>query len=86
MNLVITIVNAVTTVLMYFIIVYSLLTFFMDPFHPVRSTMAKVAEPMLKPIRKLIPPLGGFDLSPIILIIIIQVLSAVVVRILRLLS
>ena len=44
MNLVITIVNAVITVLMYFIIVYSLLTFFMDPFHPVRSTMAKVVR------------------------------------------
>ena len=86
MNLIITIVNAIFTILIYFIIIYSLLTFFLDPFHPVRRAMAKVAEPMLLPIRKLIPPLGGFDISPIILIIIIQVLSAIIIRILRSIS
>ena len=83
MNLVITIVNAIFTILMYFIVIYTLLTFFLDPFHPVRRTMAKIAEPMLLPIRKLIPPLSGFDVSPIILIILIQLVSAIVVRILR---
>ncbi len=83
MNLVITIVNAIFTVLTYFIVIYSLLTFFLDPFHPVRRTMAKIAEPMLLPIRKLIPPLGGFDISPIILIFIIQILGSIIVRILQ---
>lgn len=83
MNLVITIINAIFTVLTYFIVIYSLLTFFMDPYHPVRSTMAKIVEPMLLPIRKLIPSMGGIDVSPIILIFIIQILGALVVRILR---
>jgi YggT family protein len=83
MNLIITIINALVTILTYFIVIYSLLTFFMDPFHPILSTMAKVAEPMLVPIRKLVPPLGGFDLSPIILIILFQVVGAILVRILR---
>jgi YggT family protein len=83
MNIAITIINTLVTILTYFIVIYSLLTFFMDPFHPVRSAMARVAEPMLLPIRKLIPPLGGFDISPIILIIFFQVVGAILVRILR---
>ena len=83
MNLVITIINTIFTVLTYYIVIYSLLTFFMDPYHPVRATMAKIAEPMLLPIRKLIPSLGGIDVSPIVLIFIIQILSALVIRILR---
>lgn len=86
MNLVITLINGIFTILMYFIVIYSLLTFFLDPFHPMRRTMAKFAEPMLLPIRKLIPPMGGFDISPIILIIIIQVLDAIILRILRLIA
>lgn len=83
MSLVITIINTIFTVLTYFIVIYTLLTFFMNPYHPVRQAMAKVAEPMLLPIRKFVPPLGGFDVSPIILIILFQVLDTIVIRILR---
>lgn len=38
--------------------------------------LGKIYEPLLEPFRKLIPPLGGvLDLSPIILIIILQLFS-----------
>lgn len=36
----------------------------------------KVTEPVLEPIRKLIPPAGGFDLSPMLLLIGLQVLRS----------
>ena len=32
---------------------------------------ATVTEPFLGPIRRILPPLGGFDLSPVVLILLI---------------
>jgi YggT family protein len=31
----------------------------------------QITEPILRPIRRIIPPMGGFDLSPIIVFVII---------------
>ncbi len=39
----------------------------LDPYHPAVQVLYQLTEPVLDPIRKLIPPLGGFvDISIII--------------------
>ena len=38
----------------------------------------QLTEPVLAPIRKVIPPAGGFDLSPMILLMILWFLRALV--------
>jgi YggT family protein len=43
----------------------------------------RVTEPALRPIRKLLPNLGGIDVSPIILLLIIFFLQSVIARYLR---
>ena len=43
---------------------------------PVASFLFTITEPVLAPLRRVIPPLGGFDLSFIILFILIQVVQA----------
>lgn len=50
-----------------------ILSYFMDPFHPIRQTIDQLVEPMLAPIRRIIPPLGGIDFSPIVLMILVQI-------------
>jgi YggT family protein len=62
------------------------LSFFMSPYHPIRHTIGLVIEPLLKPIRKLIPPAGGFDFSPMVLLILLQVLGRLLTALLRSLS
>jgi YggT family protein len=37
--------------------------------------MFRLTEPLLKPIRRILPPMGGLDLSPLILIFIIMFLQ-----------
>lgn len=40
-----------------------------------------VSEPIFEPFRRLIPPMGGFDLSPIFAFIALQILQTVVLQV-----
>ncbi|TKX47447.1 YggT family protein, partial [Halorubrum sp. ASP121] len=42
--------------------------------HPIVPLIYQLTEPVLAPIRRVLPPLGGFDLSPLVAIIVIQFL------------
>ena len=37
-------------------------------------------EPILAPIRRLVPPMGGFDLSPMIALLLLSVLTRALLR------
>lgn len=40
-----------------------------DPYNPVMGLLHSLTWPVLKPFRKLLPPISGFDISPIFAII-----------------
>ena len=61
-------------------IVKVILSDFMDPYHPWRRKLDGVVEPILDPIRRVVPLIGMFDFSPLILIILVQILSSVLIR------
>ncbi len=46
-------------------------------YHPAASLLQQITEPVMKPFRKLVPPIGGMDLSPIILFLCINVVQIV---------
>jgi YggT family protein len=52
--------------------------------NPVVTTIGeflhRITEPLLRPIRSLLPSLGGIDVSPVILILIILFIENVIVR------
>ncbi|HZW58808.1 MAG TPA: YggT family protein [Woeseiaceae bacterium] len=41
-------------------------------YNPASAFVAGIAEPVLRPFRRLVPPLGGFDISPIFAIILLK--------------
>jgi YggT family protein len=59
-----------------------LLSYFMSPYHPIRLTIDQLIEPLLSPIRSKMPMVGMLDFSPIILLVIIQILEFLLVAIL----
>ena len=40
--------------------------------HPVGDLLENLTEPLLFPARKLVPPVGGFDLSPLLVVVILE--------------
>ena len=65
--------------LTWFIIIGALLTWV--PLHKRNRLIWKVinlTEKILKPIRTFIPPIGGIDISPIVAIIILQIIDSIV--------
>ena len=80
---IIIIIQVVEQVMSLLIIVHVILSFFMSPDHPVRETVDRLVEPMLAPIRSVLPRTGMFDFSPLILLIGIQVLASILVNVLR---
>jgi YggT family protein len=79
-NILILFISAISQLLVILVIISVILSYFMDPYHPVRRGIDSVVEPMLAPIRRVVPLLGMLDLSPLILIILIQVLSNLLIR------
>ncbi|MCU7959809.1 MAG: YggT family protein [gamma proteobacterium symbiont of Bathyaustriella thionipta] len=55
---------------LFAIIIRALLSWLQpDPYHPVQRLLISLTEPLLRPARKLIPPVSGMDISPIAVII-----------------
>ena len=46
--------------------------------HPAIQLVAQITEPVMRPVRKIMPSLGGLDLSPIIVFLILNVLQVVI--------
>jgi YggT family protein len=51
--------------------------------HPVGDLLHSLTEPLLAPARRLIPPIGGLDLSPIAVFVLLQLTLILIVRPLR---
>ncbi len=52
--------------------------FVRDPYNPIVRVLDSITEPVLQPLRQIIPRMGMMDLSPMIAILILIVLSAAV--------
>jgi YggT family protein len=53
--------------------IYVLLSWFGDRgMNPMSALLAQIVEPILRPVRRLLPPIGGLDLSPLLVILVLQ--------------
>jgi YggT family protein len=69
------IVHMLLSIYLYAIILYALLSMIAPGgYSPLQSMLTSVCEPVLRPIRRLIPPIAGLDLSPLFATLIILAL------------
>lgn len=82
MEILIILIRSIQQILVLLVIVSVILSYFMDPYHPIRRGLDRIVEPMLMPIRRVVPLIGMLDLSPLVLIILIQVIGNLLLRLL----
>lgn len=58
--------------LMVLLIVYAVLSW-VQPASPMMATLDRLCRPLLSPIRRVVPLIGGVDLSVLVLIVLLQV-------------
>ena len=75
-------INMLALLLTLLVFVYILSSWVFPPFHSFRQALASIVEPMLAPIRRVVPPVGMLDFSPFIFLIIVQVLATILIGLL----
>ncbi len=52
----------------------------LNPDNPIVQIIRSITDPILEPARRLIPPMGGLDFSPIVVLLLLSVLQSLVSR------
>lgn len=59
------------------VVVYAVLSW-VQADSPISDVIDRLCAPLLRPFRRIIPLVGGFDLSPLALLVVLQVLAIIV--------
>ena len=51
-----------------------------DPFNPIVQFLMRVTDPVLEPFRRVIPSIGFIDISPVVALLVLQVLQKFLVK------
>lgn len=52
-----------------------------NPYNPFASFIYQVTDPILEPLRRIIPPLGMIDISPIVAMLLLSVVQQVLLTV-----
>ncbi len=72
---VIVLVKEIFTLLFWILVIRALLSWFSQGRSPVEYVMHQLTEPVLRPIRRILPPIGGLDLSVLVVLVGLQFLN-----------
>ncbi len=75
------VINIAVTLYIWLIIIRALISWVNpDPYNPIVIFLKRSTDPVLAPLRRKIPPLGGIDFSPLIAIFILIFFRSFVVK------
>ena len=79
----ITLINLLVQIYTILILVSVVMSYFMSPYDPIRQFVDRLVSPLLDPIRKVVPPAGMFDFSPLVLMLALQFVGSLLSSILN---
>lgn len=75
-------INIAGSLLFLLVILHIAFSYFLDPYNRIRRFVDGIVGPMLNPIRRVVPLIGMFDISPLILMLLIYALQSALVNLL----
>ena len=73
------VINALFDIMFWLIFIRAIISWFSpDPYNPLVQFLVRATDPILEPIRRLLPPMG-IDISPFIACVIIRALQIFIV-------
>ena len=75
--------KAAGSLIFWVIIVRSLMSWVSQGRSPVEYVLMQLADPLLRPIRNLLPSMGGIDFSPMVLVLLLYVINMGVAEVLQ---
>jgi YggT family protein len=75
-------ISLVVNILTVLVILHVLLSYFLAPYHPLREVVDRIVDPLLAPIRRYVAPVGGLDLSSLILVLLMQLIGSLLANLL----
>ena len=74
-------VSAILTLMFWLILIRVLMSWVSpDPYNPLVRALYQITDPILAPAQRLIPPIGGLDLSPLVVLLGIQFVKIFLVQ------
>ena len=68
---------AVFNLLAIAVLIRALMSWFVrDPYNPIVRVLDTITEPILQPLRQVVPRLGMMDITPLVAIILLQVIAS----------
>jgi YggT family protein len=67
--------------LLVFAILMQVIFSWINPYAPLAPVFNAVTAPFLRPLRRFIPPLGNVDLTPLVLLVLIQIVLIVIANV-----
>jgi YggT family protein len=75
-------VDLIVSLLSIMLVIDILMHYFLSMDQPVRRFLDALFEPMLAPIRRILPPVGMFDFSPVVLLLLFQLIGGLLIQLL----
>lgn len=73
--------NQLINIFFYAIIALAILSWLNPLAHsPLVEVLYRITEPLMRPVRRYIPPMGGLDISPIPVLIVLKLLAILIVQ------
>ena len=69
--------------LLFFAILAQALLSWINPYNPVQPVFVALTRPFLRPVQRILPTLGGVDLSPMVVMVLCQLMLMIPVRMLE---
>ncbi|NPV07246.1 MAG: YggT family protein [Anaerolineae bacterium] len=83
MSFLINFVNLFFQILQLAILVRIILSWFrVDPYNPFMQILYQITEPVLEPFRRVIPPIGMIDITPIVALLVLRLVQRIIVTML----